>query len=66
MLSEDYCEPGEDVLAVAVGRLAYGSAAGSLQWYGWLASTGLARWRRRTGHKVDRQTDWKPYSLAQH
>jgi len=47
-------EPGEDVVAVAVGRLAYGSAASSLLWYGWLASTGLARWRHRTG-QTDRQ-----------
>jgi len=34
-------EPGEDVVAVAVGSMAYGSAAGSVLWYGWLASTTL-------------------------
>jgi len=47
-------KPGEDVVAVAVGSMAYGSAAGSLQWYGWLASTGRARWHRRT-RQTDRQ-----------
>jgi len=49
---------GEDVVAVAVGRLAYGSTAGSLKWYGWLASTRLARWRRRTG-QIDRQETFR-------
>jgi len=42
------------VVAVAIGRLAYGSAADSLRWYGWLAGTGLARWRRQT-RQTDRQ-----------
>ena len=57
-------EPGEDVVAVVVGSMAYGSAlsaAGSLRWYGWLASTGLAGWRLRT-----RQTDRKVSVIAQH
>ena len=49
------------VVAVAVGRLAYGSTDSSLQWYGWLASTGLARWHRRTG-----QTDREVSVIAQH
>jgi len=43
-------------VAVAVDRLAYGSTAGSLRWYGWLASTGLARWRRRTGQMDKEET----------
>ena len=48
-------------MAVAVGRLAYGSAADSLWWYGWLASDlpgGVT--------ELDRQTDSKSSGLAQH
>ena len=50
------------VVAVAVGRLAYGSAADSLWWYGWLASTGFAGGIA----ELDRQTDRKCSGLAQH
>jgi len=49
------------VVAVVVGNMAYGSTAGSLQWYGWLASTGIASCSRRT-----RQTDRKVSGLAKH
>ena len=52
-----------NVVAVVVGRLTYGSAADSLRWYGWLAGTGLARWRRRP-EQTDRHR--KSAGLAQH
>jgi len=58
-------KPGEDVVVVAVGRLAYGSAAGSLKWYDWLASTGLARCRRRTGQTDRQETFQSGPALAQ-
>jgi len=49
-------KPREDVVVVEVGWLAYGSAAGSLKWYGWLASTGFARWCHRTGQTDKQET----------
>ena len=41
-------------MAVTVGRLVCGSAADSLLWHGWLASTVFARWRRQA-RQTDRQ-----------
>ena len=43
---------------VAVGSMVHGSITGFFQWYGWLAGTGLARWRRRTRQTDSQESFW--------